>query len=152
MLHQMLYASGATDLMGAGEIDRILAVSRRNNLGLDVTGLLMTADGAFLQLLEGPEAAVRGLFERIGRDARHRNVMVLLERAIPERAFAGWSMGLKRLDAGASGDAAVFRATRSALDARLVAGNAALLNIVLAFGGRDFLAESAPLRLSAETR
>jgi hypothetical protein len=65
---------------------------RAHNAARDLTGLLLCSDDRFVQVLEGPEAAVRALYARIRRDPRHRDVATLREGLGPRR-FAGWAMG-----------------------------------------------------------
>lgn len=74
------------------EIEQILAVSRVNNAQAGVTGALMFNSGCFAQILEGPAPAVGEVFERIQRDDRHGEVLVLECGAAQERAFPAWSM------------------------------------------------------------
>lgn len=90
----------------AGEVERILAASRRNNAAEGVTGALLFNRDIFAQVLEGPPAAVERTFERIQRDPRHDAVMVLDAGPAEDgrRAFADWSMALA--DGGASSEAA----------------------------------------------
>ena len=76
----------------AAEVRRILASSRRNNPRAGVTGALMFNGGCFAQVLEGPREAVERTFERIQRDARHSDVVVLQLAAVGRRGFPAWSM------------------------------------------------------------
>lgn len=82
----------------ASEINRILAVSQKNNAATGITGALIFNCGFFGQVLEGPQSQVEETFERIQLDARHFNVRVLSCEAVDERAFAKWSMGLVSAD------------------------------------------------------
>ena len=75
-----------------GELADILRVARVNNAALGVTGALMLYDDWFAQVLEGPEAAVRGLFDRIAADARHDGVEVLDSGPVEKRLFERWAM------------------------------------------------------------
>ena len=77
----------------AREVEGILAVSRRNNARVGVTGALIFNRSTFGQVLEGPEAAVEETYVRIEADPRHRDVEVLDLRSVEERAFGDWSMG-----------------------------------------------------------
>ena len=77
----------------AGVMDEILAVSRRNNTAVGVTGALMFNAGCFAQVLEGPQEAVEAVFERIQQDERHGDVMLLAFGPAEGRAFESWSMG-----------------------------------------------------------
>lgn len=138
-VHQLLYASGATRPLPPAEIDEILAASRRNNAKVGVTGMLLHADGSFIQILEGERKTVRILADRISADARHRNFMVLYENTADARAFADWQMGFHQLDTSRREDAAIFRSTREAIETRVSGADGILRDIVLAFG-RDFIA------------
>lgn len=72
----------------------ILFDARRCNTRDDITGALICRDDLFLQLLEGPVAAVEAAYARIRADDRHLEVRELLCRVIADdqRMFAGWAM------------------------------------------------------------
>ncbi|WP_157928835.1 BLUF domain-containing protein [Pararhizobium haloflavum] len=142
--YQLLYVSGATRPMLPADIDAILAASRANNARLDVTGLLLYADGTFIQILEGERHVVQSLAQTIRKDQRHRNFMVLAELQAEARAFSDWQMGFKRLDPKLKDDQAVFELSRQALQNRIGdADGGMMLEMVLAFAGRDFLAKAS---------
>jgi len=138
---QMLYVSGASSQMSDTEIEDILTASRRNNLRDGVTGMLLWADGVFIQVLEGEPDTVRPLYRRIQADDRHRNLMLVLEQAAENRLFSQWSMGFKQLDAERSVDRKLFQISRQTLAERITSGDGGLfLETVLAFS-RDFIAD-----------
>lgn len=87
-------------------VDEILATSRRNNAPVDVGGVLLFNNGCFLQVLEGEYSEVSKTFERIQRDERHDQVIVLDAGYPSERLFADWSMAFVGLNAD---DAARYR-------------------------------------------
>ena len=95
-LYRLVYTS--RNLLDGGEDERsaavagILAVSKRNNARVGVTGALLFNAGSFAQVLEGPRAAVEATFERIQRDPRHSDVSVLQCEPVAERGFSNWSM------------------------------------------------------------
>ena len=60
--------------------------------------MLLFHDNQFLQLLEGPEAAVRNCFGIIARDPRHTGLRVLLTDEVLERSFPDWTMGFERVE------------------------------------------------------
>ena len=70
----------------------ILMTSRQNNLRCDVTGALICRNDAFLQLIEGPEAAIRDTYARIASDNRHVGVNFLFGEPVTDRVFPGWAM------------------------------------------------------------
>ena len=81
------------------EIAHLLDGARRFNTKSAISGILLFTAQTFLQVLEGPAAEVAALFERIQRDKRHTNVLVLDYRSIDKRDFADWSMAYVKLDA-----------------------------------------------------
>lgn len=70
----------------------ILMDARRCNARDGVTGALICRRDVFLQLLEGPEPAVRGAFARIARDDRHLDIVLHAALPVPERLFGAWAM------------------------------------------------------------
>lgn len=95
-LRQLVYLSAASGHFADADIDDILRASVRNNAPEGLTGLLILHEGTFFQVLEGPEAAVRGCFERIGKDPRHRQIITMLDREVSARTFPEWRMGFAR--------------------------------------------------------
>jgi len=103
MLVRLIYASRATDAVTPDSLSAITKASRHNNLTTGITGVIIASDGVFLQLLEGGRDAVSALYNRITRDTRHKDVVLLSYDEIGERHFAGWPMGqanLSRLNPG----------------------------------------------------
>ena len=90
---QLIYSSRATRPFTLRELDELLAISRRNNRRLGVTGMLLHDRGGFLQVLEGNRAVVTRLFEKIARDPRHDDIRMLVTMDIEGRQFGEWSMG-----------------------------------------------------------
>jgi len=91
------YSSMAVSDFGADELADLLTSSRAANLARDLSGMLLFRGNRFLQVLEGPESAVRDLVDRIRRDPRHRDMRILVEEEIDERRFADWTMGYEPL-------------------------------------------------------
>ncbi|HYO82621.1 MAG TPA: BLUF domain-containing protein [Bryobacteraceae bacterium] len=93
----LVYVSSARQEFSHADLFELLKRSRENNTRLGVTGMLLYNDGNFIQVLEGPEEAVRSLYSTIGADARHGGVICLLERSIERREFGDWSMAFRNL-------------------------------------------------------
>jgi hypothetical protein len=97
-LFRLVYCSRntiSTDQGGrAVELAAILAASRTNNARDGVTGALLYSNGCFAQVLEGNLESVQRTFERIQRDPRHADVIVLEARAAEARIFGLWDMAL----------------------------------------------------------
>lgn len=94
----LVYASSATRLPSNEELLEILRVSRANNPEKDITGLLLYHDGNFIQALEGPEANVRAVYNKIASDKKHRGVQLLMQGYSEERLFPNWAMGFQNID------------------------------------------------------
>jgi hypothetical protein len=92
-LVELVYLSAAVQPFTVTELRALMGKSRRNNRALDVTGLLVHADGSFLQVLEGPADAVDALYDRIAQDARHHRVVRRSRQPLEVRSFPMWSMG-----------------------------------------------------------
>ena len=60
--------------------------------------MLFYRDGNFIQVLEGDEGTVRGLYERIAADLRHGGEITLQQGFAEGRQFPDWSMGFRNLD------------------------------------------------------
>jgi len=97
LLH-LAYVSTQTRLMSGADLLALLDEARNNNGQRGVTGLLLHKEDAFFQVLEGPETAVRGTFQSILADERHKNIEVLLEEPLDTRQFPDWQMGFSDLD------------------------------------------------------
>jgi hypothetical protein len=97
MLHELVYTSISYGPAPQRMLEEILASSRRNNLRLDITGVLLYENGSYVQLLEGPREAVRLLYYgTIALDVRHRSTHVCWEYPIATRGFGNWQMGFAR--------------------------------------------------------
>jgi hypothetical protein len=98
MLIRIVYVSHEVRPLSTADLDALLEVSRRNNALLGVTGMLLYRDGDFMQVLEGEEDAVREIYRSIVADRRHSGILVLDDTPVPDREFAGWWMGFRRLE------------------------------------------------------
>jgi hypothetical protein len=92
MPYQLFYSSVATEAMPKSKLYKILHGARAANASADVTGLLVFAEGKFLQVLEGPERIVRELMQKIAADSRHTTLQVITENAVDARIFPSWKM------------------------------------------------------------
>ena len=61
-MFRLIYVSTARELMDKDALLGILAKAREKNARLGITGMLLYKDGNFLQLLEGEETIVRGIY------------------------------------------------------------------------------------------
>jgi hypothetical protein len=92
------YVSSATRSFSTVDLAKLLEAWRINNAARGVTGMLLFKDGNFMQVIEGEEANVRGLYEKLHLEPRHTGMLKLLEEKIDVRFFQDWSMGFENLD------------------------------------------------------
>lgn len=93
---QLIYVS---DLVNSDEaqLAPILESAVRHNQEDDISGMLLYSGGNFLQVLEGTPEQVRQTYQRICRDPRHTNIIILTQEEVEERHFSDWSMGYRKL-------------------------------------------------------
>lgn len=94
----LIYVSTSIELLNDEELLDILKVSRVNNTSGEITGMLLYKGGNFMQVLEGPDDAVNGIFEKIKNDPRHKGVSVISREQIQSRQFPAWEMAFQNLD------------------------------------------------------
>jgi hypothetical protein len=95
----VLYRSRATQAPTPADLQVLLEQARTYNAQQQLTGLLLYSDGQFVQLVEGPEAAVRALYARIQADPRHTQVVTLRQGPGPQRWFADCHLAFGPIDA-----------------------------------------------------
>jgi hypothetical protein len=95
-LHQLVYVSSSRANWSETELDRLLTRARIHNGARGITGMLLHVGGNFIQALEGPEAMIASLMDRLRADKRHWHVQRIVDRRVGARDFADWSMGFRR--------------------------------------------------------
>ena len=84
--------------MSKDEWLNLLGIFQKNNTAIDVTGLLLyNGHGICIQVLEGEQAVIETLYDKIQRDFRHRCVNYIGKKVIEKRSFPNWTMGFKSL-------------------------------------------------------
>ena len=97
-LTAIVYVSSAVTLLDNDALVELLRVARARNEDAGVTGLLLHADGNFLQYLEGEHDRLMPIWASIERDPRHHRINVLLDGPTAQREFEGWSMAYGSTD------------------------------------------------------
>ncbi|MEM1104951.1 MAG: BLUF domain-containing protein [Pseudomonadota bacterium] len=108
-MYRLVYVSHARSDLTDADIGNILDVSVNNNYERFITGFLVQAQGRFMQVLEGEEAEVKGIYSKIADDPRHDGVTQIVGERIKERAFPDWSMNYHRVDGPAGSTTMVVR-------------------------------------------
>jgi hypothetical protein len=96
---EIIYASASIQPFSPKELTDLLAKARAKNRLLAISGLLLYHRGSFLQVLEGEDAAVSALYDRIARDPRHHRCIVVKRSTVVRRSFSDWSMGFVEVSA-----------------------------------------------------
>ena len=103
-LVHLIYCSAASADFDEAQIPRILEVSRAANAARAVTGMLLYIQRSFFQVLEGNEAQVTAVYEKLRLDPRHHRVTRIIAEPILKRDFGQWTMGFSTVDAAAAGE------------------------------------------------
>lgn len=95
---QILYCSVSRDGAASGlQMSDILNEARLGNARDGVTGVLTAVEGRFVQIIEGPDAALDGLMAKLLRDPRHTGLSIIERRLTTRRSFGDWDMVSPRL-------------------------------------------------------
>lgn len=97
-MYYLIYRSIATGQPDEASLLKLLNLARDANAALGITGMLLYQNGRYMQMLEGEEAVVRALFDRIARDSRHEVVKIVASGPMARRHFDDWSMGFRNMD------------------------------------------------------
>ena len=98
-----IYASTAASIFMESDIPALLEHARRANAERAVTGMLLYIEGGFFQVLEGDEAIVDNVYDRITRDPRHSKITLIVREPISVRDFSEWTMGFCAVNAREAG-------------------------------------------------
>ncbi len=90
-LAQLIYTSRPFGFDEAS-LDDILMTARRNNARRAITGALICRADLYIQMLEGPRAALTDTFGRILRDDRHLEIALIWTSDTETRLFPQWGM------------------------------------------------------------
>jgi hypothetical protein len=91
---RLIYSSSPNLVFGSAEkiADEIMPSAVFNNIRNNITGLLISDDCFFLQILEGDRQAVSDAFLKIALDYRHGVINLISVSDVNERLFPSWSM------------------------------------------------------------
>lgn len=93
----LIYHSVAVNICSAKELNLFLTSIRKQNIRLNVTGILFYHKGNVMQIIEGEHDTINDLFERIKIDNRHTDVVKVNNFKINKRSYPDWSMAFKQL-------------------------------------------------------
>ena len=99
-LWAIVYVSKAARPIAPDDLLHILEGARRRNVEEGITGVLLYADGYFMQYLEGPKAGLYRVYAVIKTHPLHYGLIDLVREPIQTREFAEWSMACHVVGAG----------------------------------------------------
>lgn len=91
-MRQLLYVSRSRIGSDTQALDRLMMQARNNNAIDGTTGLLWTDGSRFAQVLEGEDAVIAQLLDKLRIDERHAGLAIVQDVQIAERRFGQWSM------------------------------------------------------------
>jgi len=95
MIYHLLYISEKSkNFDEKNDLEKILQSSHIHNEKYNITGVLITRNQFFIQVLEGKKEDVETTFNRITPDSRHKKVKTLLTYQDQSRIFPNWVMGI----------------------------------------------------------
>ncbi len=117
MTYRLIYKSIASPHVTDADFRTIAMFSSIRNKQDNISGLLLHVNGRIMQVLEGPETAVKRLYSNIEKDPRHRDVEVVMSERADQPYFQKWSMGYRPMESEAQMDAFFELNTRNLEDA-----------------------------------
>jgi len=88
----IIYIGSTVKLMTETELADMLIENQQNNRISNITGMLIYAEGTFMQVLEGNEEDVKNACRKMERNTRHKNIIKLAEDHLSKPNFSTWSM------------------------------------------------------------
>jgi len=92
MLTQLIYRSRSTRGFSHQDLAQLATDVTLRNKALNISGLLLYDGTYFLQVLEGEDTVVDGLYTALGKDQRHTDLVLLLRDPIPHTHFSDFKM------------------------------------------------------------
>ncbi len=90
MRYTISYVSTVSSNLSDTDIENLMNYVREHNNLLNITGILLHSDGNFFQVLEGEKEIIKMMFERIKKDARHYNIIKMLDKEISDNSFSAY--------------------------------------------------------------
>ena len=78
-LKQLVYVSNHAIHFSDYDLSQLMKKARTKNKRLNITGLLLSDNQHFLQVIEGPEISINELISDILADERHNKIDIILK-------------------------------------------------------------------------
>tara|TARA_B100000678_G_scaffold43188_3_gene32923 strand:+ start:73944 stop:74300 length:357 start_codon:yes stop_codon:yes gene_type:complete len=69
------------------KIQELLSKSQQKNHKRGIYGILLFSEGNFYQVIDGPTAIIKQLWEKIKKDDRHHSIIKIFEERAPQPSF-----------------------------------------------------------------
>ncbi|SRX74878.1 BLUF domain-containing protein [Aequorivita antarctica] len=87
MEYTICYLSKQAEVLKDSELEDLFKYILEINPTLNITGALLHNNDFFLQVLEGDKETIKKLFDKIRKDKRHKNILMILNQKIENRIF-----------------------------------------------------------------
>lgn len=91
-MYRLIYKSKSIQEIEWQTVEDILHASEKGNEAHEISGLLLSTNTHFLQIIEGKYEDVNDIFMKIARDERHNQIKLICFEVIDARLFSGWGM------------------------------------------------------------
>ncbi len=91
-MYRLIYKSKSIQEIDWQTVEDILHASEKGNEEHEISGLLLSTNTHFLQIIEGKYEDVNDIFMKIAKDERHNQIKLICFEVIDARLFSGWGM------------------------------------------------------------
>jgi len=109
MLYNLIYRSKISNGLTDELLMELANKSNQANLDKGLSGLLLHNSTHFLQILEGPKEHIENLYQKIRKDPRHSEVVLIALEPIPLRLHS--ELGMKFINANNLDEIAIYLPT-----------------------------------------
>ncbi len=90
MRYAISYVSTANNTLSSKDVKDLLDKVEIDNNRKDITGILLSSETNFFQLLEGEEQVIKDLYAYILLDNRHKNIIKFIDQRVTKSAYDGY--------------------------------------------------------------
>jgi len=90
MRYAISYISTAETALTSIDVKELLNKVELDNNSKDITGILLSSDTNFFQLIEGEEEVIKELYTHIQKDTRHNNLIKFIDQPVTINAYDGF--------------------------------------------------------------
>jgi len=90
---RLIYSGSLVQHPKEDQVSEFLASARQHNQRKGICGVLVLMERDFLQVIEGPDDEVDGLFEQLLSETRRYSLILLSRQRIRQPIFGAWSLG-----------------------------------------------------------